>query len=274
MAPLKQVLEPDTDEKVFGLSESQIARRIKAIARAAGLADWEFFSGHSGRVGMARRMAQNGAPPTRSNARAAGNRAAAWSAATPAANPRARPSGTYDLADMRTCKAGALTFVNFHRHRPRLSRSLTTWGAERLDKYRVVICQSITSCWPPHVYDVATAAPDFHLRREREGHTATAGTGVPVHRLGGETVAANYADSYDGGWEGQPTGEDGRPVTSRGNPYIRAWTGAMGNGTKDPTLFVGQSGGQRAPRRHASSGVRLRPLQQGGATPLVNQVVY
>ena len=48
--------------KVFGLSESQIARRVKAIARAAGLADWEIFSGHSGRVGMARRMAQNGAP--------------------------------------------------------------------------------------------------------------------------------------------------------------------------------------------------------------------
>ena len=49
-------------EKVFALSESQIARRVKAIAKAAGLADWEFFSGHSGRVGMARRMAQNGAP--------------------------------------------------------------------------------------------------------------------------------------------------------------------------------------------------------------------
>ena len=52
----------DGEVKVFGLSESQIARRVKAIARAAGLADWEFFSGHSGRVGMARRMAQNGAP--------------------------------------------------------------------------------------------------------------------------------------------------------------------------------------------------------------------
>ena len=51
-----------SDEKVFGLSESQIARRVKVIAKAAGLADWEFFSGHSGRVGMARRMAQNGAP--------------------------------------------------------------------------------------------------------------------------------------------------------------------------------------------------------------------
>ena len=51
-----------SSEKVFGLSESQIARRVEAIAKAAGLADWEFFSGHSGRVGMARRMAQNGAP--------------------------------------------------------------------------------------------------------------------------------------------------------------------------------------------------------------------
>ena len=41
-----------SSEKVFGLSESQIARRVKAIAEAAG------------------------------------SRAAAWSAATPAANPR------------------------------------------------------------------------------------------------------------------------------------------------------------------------------------------
>ena len=45
------------EEKVFGLSESQIARRVKVIAKSAGLADWESFSGHSGRVGMARRMA-------------------------------------------------------------------------------------------------------------------------------------------------------------------------------------------------------------------------
>ena len=52
----------DGGQKVFGLSESQIARRVKAVAKAAGLADWELFSGHSGRVGMARRMAQNGAP--------------------------------------------------------------------------------------------------------------------------------------------------------------------------------------------------------------------
>ena len=48
--------------KVVALSESQIARRVKVIAKAAGLSGWEFFSGHSGRVGMARRMVQNGAP--------------------------------------------------------------------------------------------------------------------------------------------------------------------------------------------------------------------
>ena len=37
---------------------------VKAIARATGLSDWELFSGHSGRVSMARRMAQNGASTT------------------------------------------------------------------------------------------------------------------------------------------------------------------------------------------------------------------
>ena len=52
------------------MSESQITPRVKVIANAAGLSDCEFFSGHSGRVGMA----QNGTPPTRSNARVAENR--------------------------------------------------------------------------------------------------------------------------------------------------------------------------------------------------------
>ena len=73
------------DEKVFGLSESQIARRVKTIAKAAGLENLEFFSGHSGhsgRVSVSRRMARTAPPPTRSNARAAGNRAAAWWAYT------------------------------------------------------------------------------------------------------------------------------------------------------------------------------------------------
>jgi len=45
---------------VFGLSAPSIARRIRAAAAAAGLGSG--FSGHSGRVGMARRMAAAGAP--------------------------------------------------------------------------------------------------------------------------------------------------------------------------------------------------------------------
>ena len=45
---------------VIGLSADRIARRIKATAIAADLG--EEFSGHSGRVGMARRMTQAGAP--------------------------------------------------------------------------------------------------------------------------------------------------------------------------------------------------------------------
>ena len=102
--------------KVFGLSESQIARRVKAVAKAAGLADWEFFSGHSGRVGMARRMAQTARPPTRSSARAAGSRAAAWSAATPAANPPGRRCGTFEFTRTRNRS------TTVRRNCPRLDR--------------------------------------------------------------------------------------------------------------------------------------------------------
>ena len=46
--------------KVFGIGPQQIARRIKAAARKAGLGDG--FSGHSGRVGTAIRMTRAGAP--------------------------------------------------------------------------------------------------------------------------------------------------------------------------------------------------------------------
>ena len=45
---------------VFGLSMSQISRRVDSMARAAGLG--EGYSGHSGRVGLAIRMTRRGAP--------------------------------------------------------------------------------------------------------------------------------------------------------------------------------------------------------------------
>ena len=48
------------DSLVFGLSMSQISRRLDSMARAAGLS--EGYSGHSGRVGLAIRMTRKGAP--------------------------------------------------------------------------------------------------------------------------------------------------------------------------------------------------------------------
>ena len=45
----------DPSTPVFGLSASQIGRRVNAAAKAAGLGDG--FTGHSGRVGMAQDLA-------------------------------------------------------------------------------------------------------------------------------------------------------------------------------------------------------------------------
>ena len=50
----------DPAAPVFGLSASQIGRRVKAAAKAASLVGWESFSGHSGRVGMAQDLAASG----------------------------------------------------------------------------------------------------------------------------------------------------------------------------------------------------------------------
>ena len=51
---------PDGDATVFGLSVSQISRRVDGMARAAGLRDG--YTSHSGRVGLAIRMMRRGAP--------------------------------------------------------------------------------------------------------------------------------------------------------------------------------------------------------------------
>ena len=62
MADLERVafLRGNRVGKVFRLGDHQIARRIAAAARKAGLGDG--FSGHSGRVGTAVRMTRAGAP--------------------------------------------------------------------------------------------------------------------------------------------------------------------------------------------------------------------
>ena len=50
----------DTSAPVFALTGQTLANRVRAAASAAGLG--EGFSGHSGRIGMARRMVAAGAP--------------------------------------------------------------------------------------------------------------------------------------------------------------------------------------------------------------------
>ncbi len=64
LAALKQLrLNSQTwtdDDTVFGLSMSQISRRVDSMPRAAGLG--EGYSGHSGRMGLALRMTRRGAP--------------------------------------------------------------------------------------------------------------------------------------------------------------------------------------------------------------------
>ena len=45
---------------MFGLTGETLASRIRAAASAAGLGDG--YNGHSGRIGMARRMVAAGAP--------------------------------------------------------------------------------------------------------------------------------------------------------------------------------------------------------------------
>ena len=61
MKQLRQDSEAWSDDDIlFGLSMSQISRRVDSMARAAGLG--EGYSGHSGRVGLAIRMTRRGAP--------------------------------------------------------------------------------------------------------------------------------------------------------------------------------------------------------------------
>ena len=51
---------PVSEASVFGLTGETLASRVRDAAKAAGLGD--NFSGHSGRIGMARRMVAAGAP--------------------------------------------------------------------------------------------------------------------------------------------------------------------------------------------------------------------
>ena len=65
-------------------------------------------------------------------------------------------------------------------------------------------------------------------------NTATAGTGVPVHWLGGEKVADDYSDLYDGSWD-SVSGK-----TESGSGYTGlVWTGGNKQGEKSGQSYAG-----------------------------------
>ncbi len=79
---------------------------------------------------------------------------------------------------------------------------------------------------------VSTAAVDAR------DNTASTGRGVPIYFLGGNKVADDYADFYDGSWNpryGNATNEMGR-----GRHSGLIWTGSRTDGTKDPSNHVGR----------------------------------
>ena len=57
-------IPPQCGRRAEGLRAvgAQITRRVNSTAMVAGLADWELFRATADGVGMASRMAQNGAP--------------------------------------------------------------------------------------------------------------------------------------------------------------------------------------------------------------------
>ena len=80
-----------------------------------------------------------------------------------------------------------------------------------------------------------TSSTDAH------DNTDTTGTGVPIYWLGGDKVADNYADFYDGDWDEEAndkneSGTDG-PDTSQLANY--PWTGCNHDGTEEFDLLGG-----------------------------------
>ena len=71
----------------------------------------------------------------------------------------------------------------------------------------------------------------------RDNTNTAAGEGVPIYWVGGDKVADNYADFYDGTWDSYTaTNEQGHIYRSSLN-YIA--TGSHNNGTKKPYWYLG-----------------------------------
>ena len=61
-------------------------------------------------------------------------------------------------------------------------------------------------------------------------NTATTGTGVPIYWVGGDKVADDYADLYDGSWDSEAGRTETGADRSRGITVV--WTGSNADGTR------------------------------------------
>ncbi len=69
-------------------------------------------------------------------------------------------------------------------------------------------------------------------------NTGTTGTGVPIYWLNGAKVADNYADFYDGTWDGPPN-RSPKNEAGEANPLNSVFTGSNQDGTKHSSYPFG-----------------------------------
>ena len=94
-------------------------------------------------------------------------------------------------------------------------------------------------------------------------NTATTGTGVPIYWLGGNQLADNYADFYDGTWDDERnvTDESGSAYANLGSPQP-VWTGSNDSGVEH-----NESGNSRALGASPAERGGINDPDRGDATP-------
>ena len=76
--------------------------------------------------------------------------------------------------------------------------------------------------------------------------------GVPIYWLGGDQVADDYEDFYDGSWDNK----NGKGKTESGTGFasnILIWSGTENNGTRHRSLYFGGSGTSAVQLRHGAT---------------------
>ena len=101
-------------------------------------------------------------------------------------------------------------------------------------------------------------------------NTMTTGTGVPIYWMGGDKVADNYGDFYDGSWDSEmSSGRAGIPSSSA----YALWTGTENNGTRASANGVYQTLGTASVRIGSLNGSG-DPLSSLNTTPGTNYHYY